>query len=469
MTKTYLAVENAPNFRRAFSFSLIASCLFFCGILALLLNSPWVFAPLVVVSLGYSIFRWPVAVIAGILFLMPFLPLPLLALKSYGVPGSEVISSVKEVGLIAAGIVLALRRGLQREKLDLLLAVFLAWAIIVTLYHPAGSSWSGLKDDFDFLIAFFVGRVTRLTPRWVRVGMWIAGVVAVLGLIEFFVLGLAPRMLLMNVSDASELTPTFRPDFFSGVRAGSTLGGPLEFGGFCAVMLLIYACLASKLPRKYLGLAIIIALGLVASITRMAGLGLVVGFAYIAVRTGRKLRFLTAGLVCAILILVLIVPVMGLEDYVSGTLSHEDSSLASHRSSIQEMSAYVLTHPLGTGAGTVGPRALVRNPNAKLVESSFLLFGLEYGWLGFLFISICCCWVAWRVFLVESEFALAACAVTIAISTMYVFSPIHMEFGLNSWAWTLIGFGVQIAGAKENKSVDRSWQGLGRAVPYSNA
>lgn len=59
-----------------------------------------------------------------------------------------------------------------------------------------------------------------------------------------------------------------------------------------------------------------------------------------------------------------------------------DVSTAGHLTSFSHGLKLVLTHPLGVGLGTAGPRAVRYYANPTLVESSFLLLGLELGWLG---------------------------------------------------------------------------------------
>ena len=434
---------NFPIFAAPFLGVLILSALFLCLILVILLPPLYVLVPVVSVALGFAVYRWPVVVIAVVLLLMPFLPLPLQGLKATGYGWVEAASALKEIGLLFAATVLAFRNGFKLEKVDRWIIALMVWAIAISLVHPRSSTAIGFKDDFDFVLAYFVGRVILLNPRWIRTGLWIAAFVALLGLIEFFFIGMGPRMLLMGVSDPSELTPTWKADFFGGTRAGSTLGGPLEFGGFCAIVLLVYASFYRKLPKKYSVVALLVVLGLVSSATRMAWLGLVLGLSFIAIRTGQKLRLATVGIVCVLLVLAFVIPWMGLQDFVAATVSGQESSVEVHRASLQEKTGYVLKHPLGSGAGTVGPRAAARNPNALEVESGYLLFGMEYGWIGLiLFASLC--GLIFLTFLQESSnFGIAAGAVAVAMFTMFVFSPIHMDFGLNSWAWLVIGSGIR--------------------------
>jgi hypothetical protein len=441
-----VSVVNPLNLQKPLFVASILTCLLLCAILTVALSSFWAFTPLLIAALFYSIFRWPVAVIAGVLFFMPFLPLLLLALKASGVPWAQAVSSSKELALLAAAIVLVWRQEFKLEKVDILLIGMFVWAVIISLLQPTSSMWIGLKDDFDFALAFLVGRVIMLSPRWIKTGLWIAGVVAVLGLVEFFFLGIGPRLFLMRISDPADIPVSLKADFFEGVRAGSTLGGPLEFGGFCAVVLLVFAGLYRELPKTYFVLALLIALGLVSSVTRMAGLGLTLGIIFIAVLTGQKLRLAAVTLVCVVLMSAVIIPRMGLQGLFEATLAGQDSSLESHRTSVLEKTRYLLSHPLGLGAGSVGQRAATRDPNALEVESAYLQFGIEYGWLGLSLFIVFCGALFFKLLQADSNFGRASCAVIIAILTMYAFSTIHMEFGLNSWAWVIIGSGVRPRG-----------------------
>lgn len=116
--------------------------------------------------------------------------------------------------------------------------------------------------------------------------------------------------------------------------------------------------------------------------------------------------------------------------------------------SLVEKSEYVLLHPLGEGAGSVGPRAAERNSKALEVESSFLMFGIAYGWPGLLLFSGFYLAVAFTLLRKRSTAGLAASAVAVAMACMMMFSPIHVEFPLNSWVWVLLGFAVREPSAR---------------------
>jgi hypothetical protein len=270
--------------------------------------------------------------------------------------------------------------------------------------------------------------------------MWMAGIIALLGLVEFFVIGPGLRMLLLRVSDPAELAASFQAESFSGMRAASTLASPLEFGAYCAIGLIVFAAFHQELGKKYLLPALLLACGLLVSLTRMAWLGTFLGLGLVAYRQRRTLRLALTGMVVLLVALVTLVPYLDLDDYVKRTLSGAEQSERGHAVSLVEKSEYVLAHPLGDGAGSVGPRAAERNSKALEVESAFLMFGIAYGWPGLAL--FCGFYLAVMLGLVRknSTSGLAASAAAVAMAAMMMLSPIHVEFPLNSWVWVLLGF-----------------------------
>jgi len=331
----------------------------------------------------YAAWHWPVGLIAFILLFTPFQPLPTLALTAAGFHWVVALSSLKEIGMLGASCVLAWRNGLRLTRLDFLLLSLLGWAMLVSLARTNPFTWIGLKDDFDFVIPFYAGRLILLDKRWIKSGLWLGAIVAAIGLVEFFFVGIVGRMLLLGLTDPKELEVSFRATYFSGFRAASTLASPLEFGGFCATVLLLFASFYRHLSWKYVIPAMLLAGGLIVSLTRMSWLAVLVGLVVIAVRTGQKLRLLAVFGVGTFVVLLAVVPFLHLEDFTSSTQRGYDPSLEGHVSSLEQKSSFVLKHPLGVGAGVVGPRAAARNPAALEVESAFLLFGMAYGWPGF--------------------------------------------------------------------------------------
>jgi hypothetical protein len=413
-----------------------------CALLLLFVPPLPVLAQGVLVLGLYLCWRWPAAVVAAILVLAPFQPLPTMVLKAAGLDWAVAASSLKELGLLAAVAVLAWRVRPKLGALDFILLMLFGWAIFVSAFRFNSDTLISLKDDFDFLLAFYAGRLIVLERSWVHVGLWTAGVVASLGAIEFFIVGPGPRMLLMGVTNPWELGSSFQADSFSGTRAASTLASPLEFGAFCALGLLVFAAFRRQLGKRYLLPALMLGLGLLVSLTRMAWMGAGLGLILIAYRQGRLMRLAVIGLVAVPLFMATLVPYLDLNDYVKRTIARTDVSEQGHVLSLVEKSAYVLTHPLGDGAGSVGPRAAARNSKALEVESAYLMFGIAYGWPGLVLFSGFYSAVVLILLRKHSILGSAAAAVAVAMSFMLAFSPLHIEFPLNSWAWVLIGSAI---------------------------
>jgi hypothetical protein len=427
---------------------LVPAFLWFAGltyllicIILLVFLPPWLVIAQASLSLGiYLAWRWPTGVIAAILLLAPLQPLSAMILKAAGFEWVTAASSLKELGLLAAVIVLAGRARIHLAALDFILLALFSWAVLVSCLQSNSDTLISLKDDFDFLLSFYAGRLILLNKGWIRAGLWTAGAVAFLGMIEFFVIGPEMRMLLMRVTDPAELAASFRAESFSGIRAASTLASPLEFGGYCAVGLIVFAAFHQELGEKYLLPALLLACGLLISLTRMAWLGAFLGLSLVAVRQRRILQLALIGVGAALLAGVTLVPYLDLDDYVTRTLSGAEQSERGHALSLAEKSEYVLAHPLGQGAGSVGPRAADRNSKALEVESTFLMFGIAYGWPGLLLFSGFYLAVVLMLLPKCSTMGLAASAVAVAMGCMLMLSPIHIEFPLNSWVWVLLGF-----------------------------
>ena len=424
----------------------VASSLSLLFLLALL--SPFVplgvlLAPLGVIGLFTVIYRWPAGVIAAAALVAPFQPLPTLALHAAGYGWVTAVSSAKEIGMVLATIVLLWRHGIKWKAVDYILLALVAWVVLISVLLPNFSP-IGVKDDLDFVIPFFAGRALYRVHalNWAKVGLWTAALVSALGAFEFFVLGIGPRLLLLGLSDPADLPASFRADQFSGYRAASTLASPLEFAGLCAVILLVFATYHRQLPRKYWIAALVIALGLVLSITRMAWLAAFLGLAFIAVKTGQVKKLMLIGALSGVIVLAVLLPRLGLSDFLASTVRGQDTSLRGHEQSLTDKFDYVLSHPFGSGAGTVGVRAEARNPTAQHVESVYLQLGMEYGWpallLSILFAGSACATLAWH----RSPAAIAGTAVALAMVTMYAFSTLHLEFPVNAWGWLIVGIAL---------------------------
>lgn len=450
--------ETQRGLAQAFLWFAGLSYLLSCALL-LVFVSPLVVIAQAALLLGvYLSWRWPAGVIAAVLLLAPLQPLATMILKAAGFEWVTAASSLKELGLLSAVLVLAWRVRINLVALDFILLALFLWAVFVSCVQSNPDTLISLKDDFDFSISFYAGRLIVLRKEWIRAGLWMAGSIAFLGLIEFFVIGPELRMLLMRVTDPAELATSFRADSFSGIRAASTLASPLEFGAYCAVGLIVFAAFRYELGKKYFLPALLLGCGLLASLTRMAWLGAFLGLGLVAYRQRNILRIAMIGAPALLLAGLTLVPYLDLGDYVHRTLSGSEQSERGHAISLAEKSEYVLSHPLGDGAGSVGPRAAERNSKALEVESTFLMFGIAYGWPGLVLFSGFYLTVVLTLLRKCSTAGLAGSAVAVAMACMLMLSPIHVEFPLNSWVWVLLGFAIG------EPSTRWSWRTPGRSA-----
>lgn len=408
------------------------------------------FAPPMAVLALWLGWRNPLAIAGLVLLLLPLQPLPTMAMQAAGLWYAKPFSAAKELGLIFA-VVALLWRG-ERPRLlssDWLLIALVAVAVGCRVF---GGVTVGLKDDLEFGLAYAAGRVIQLSfdqqVAWVRRALIMMGALSVLALLEYWYGGIAVRMLLMHWMPA-DLPSQFTATGYSAYRVAATLNGPVEFGCLCAFMFILVAAYRDALSWKLHLLLVPIGAGLLLSVTRSAWAAALLGLAIVEWKRGKKVRVIGV-LAGAALLFLAIAPLLGLGDYLHATRSGEDVSLQGHEESLRTYWNLALERPMGSGPGTVGPRALERSGTAINVESSYLTLGLQYGVLGgLLFVAFCLaafylCWT--------SGAALGGCAAGILggyLLTMLVL-PMHISFPIAAWAWLPVGMAVSARQSGEN-------------------
>lgn len=418
--------------------------LFLCATLALFLPPLLILAAfgLFAVALtGLAIWRWPIAAAASVLIAIPFLPLPTMIGQATGVPFVRAASAMKGVVLLASVVVLAIRsrKPSHGGTLNWILFGLLSIAFLHGLF---GGGWMGVKDDFELVIPFLLGRLLPLDEaqqlRWVRTGLIVVAVVAMLGLFEFLYVPLEMRMAMLSLA-GSEVPTQFTAAGYSGTRIGSTLSGPVEFANLCALALVLFLSYRSRLsPKWYLAVSVV-GLGLVLSVTRSAWLAALAGICVVSIRE-RKKRFMAYGAAVALILLMVAAPRLGLTDYIAATIGGEDPSARGHVESITSNIETVLEHPIGTGAGTVGPRAMARSSGAINIENAFLTVAVQYGWLaGLLFVWFFVA-LALKCWKNKSELGTAAIALLTCYVVFMAVMPAHLS--LATACWVLIPVGV---------------------------
>lgn len=152
-----------------------------------------------------------------------------------------------------------------------------------------------------------------------------------------------------------------------------------------------------------------------------------------------------------------------------------DVSTAGHLTSFSHGLKLLLSHPLGVGLGTAGPRAVRYYANPTLVESSFLLLGLELGWLGL----VVYLYMTWKlmsiltarfrplsgVIRMRAAFVLVAAAALAAAIIPQLLLPIVQDSTVMLLLWAVISLGLY--GAMDtpdyrpglNRREDHKWSG----------
>jgi hypothetical protein len=395
------------------------------------------------ILLLWVMFRHPVGVLGILLAFMPVDYMIIELGKFFGLSYMTAVSAcTKEIPLFLLLVILWRRNGFRLVVADCFLLALVTVAAMRTMFDGTLVNW---VTDFQFVLPYFVGRVTVLTAAqeslWARRAVWIIAILSVLGMSEVFFLGAAPRTALYLATDATTengtLTAAFGGTGFVGIREASTMVGPAYFAGLCMIALILWWVYDRNLLP-----AAMVAGGLACSVTRSAWLGTALAITLLAVMTEQWRRF-TIGVGLALALFVVSIPVLGLGDYLFYSKTGQDESAQMHQASIMTGVDLVLEQPLGTGNRTVGARAVDQNYNATWVETTYLAFAAEYGvaagvcFVGFFLSAL---WRAWRS---QSQLGHATVAIMAGLGTMMLVLLIHMDRRFSCWAWFPVGLAVR--------------------------
>jgi hypothetical protein len=420
-------------------------------LLILAATSAFFVPPLAIVAAFFAagwvwvIFRYPIGVLGGLLAFMPVDYMVIELGKFFNLPGMTVFSAcTKEIPLFFLLFVLWRRNGFRPVAADWFLFGLLAIAAMRTLFDGTLVNW---VTDFQFVLPYFVGRVTVLTTaqesRWARRAVWIIAVLAVLGMSEVFIFGEGPRTALYLATDATTengtLTAAFGGVGIVSLREASTMVGPAYFGALCMIALVLW-WLYCRNPVP----AVMVGAGLICSITRSAWLGTALAVTLLAGMTKQWRRLaLYAGLGLAMFLAS--IPILGLSDYLYYSRTGQETSAQLHQASIATGLELMGERPFGTGNRTVGARVVDVNTNAVWVETTFLAFGAEYGiaaalcFLGFFLSAMR---AAWRN---QSQLGRATVAIMAGLGLMMTVLLMHMDRRFACWAWFPVGLAIRRA------------------------
>jgi hypothetical protein len=401
--------------------------------------------PLAVAALLWAIFRYPVTVLGA---LLAFMPLDYMAIelgKFAGFPDMTLVSAgTKEIPLLLLTVVLWRRNGFRFATPDWLLLTCFALAAVRTIFD---GTLTGLAIDFNFIVPYFVGRMTVLKEKqeqhWARRAVWIAAILSILGMIEIFILGEGPRTLLYLATDArtdgGQLAASFHGAGFTGLREAATMMGPNSFGPLCMIALVIWFVYCRNLLPGAM-----VAAGLICSVTRAAWLGTALAITLLAFLMTQKKRLLVYSVLVLALFAVSI-PVLDLGDYFATMASGQDSSTEGHRNEIVTGVEYAADHPFGSGNEKISPLAAKSDGNAISVETTYPDLAAEYGiaaalfFVGFL---ACAGYCAWRN---DSQLGRATVGILAGMCTVMVVTLPLFDRRLACWALFPVGLAIRTA------------------------
>ena len=386
-------------------------------------------------------FRMTMRTITGIfLLLIPLQWFAIALLQLNGVQYYELISALKEVFLVLAILWFAYREQRFRVTIpDFILAAAIVIALLEQIYHTDIRSF---RDDWEWVLPYMLGRVVAIPRRtvrnWARGAVWMCVGLAIFGGWEVLVLGPQFRLLLLSIVEGDlKLPPPFFADGYDGLRAASTMVSPLSFSAVCMVALIFWwTFMDNPVP------ALLIAAGLVLTVTRSALLAAVIGVFLIGMRRheAKRLSVLILALIAS---LAVAIPLLHLDKFVTLTFTPgADTSLVGHQNSVVNGFDVMLAHPLGTGAGSASPRSLAREEASMDIESAYITIAVEYGIpVGILYVGffVAC---SWTLFGLRDNVGYAAFSVLVGFALLLAVGPLHQDLPVACWIWVPVGMAV---------------------------
>jgi len=391
----------------------------------------------------WLVFRHPVGSLGLFLAVMPLYPLTFLLGKFFEPSYATFLAGCDRVGLLLLTCLLLCRNRITLTTPDWFLMAAFFMAVVRLSFD---GTVLPLLSDFNFIIAYAAGRVTILTPQqeksWAKRAVWIVALLSVVGMGEVFLIGDAPRTLLYlsvaeGATDAKGLNATFHADGFVGLRESSTMFGPLQFASLCLAAV-VFWWVYCRNPLA----AVMVAAGLICSLTRSAWMGTAVAISALAVLMRNAKRLLLFG-VLFLSLLAASLPLLGLGDFLTRNKTGEDYSMQGHKESILDGLKFIAEHPFGVGPGNAGSYATKENANGVFIENTYETLAAEYGiltsicFLGFIVSALI---TSWRI---RREIGYVAFGILVGFATVIFVSPMHQDFNLATWIWFPVGLAVR--------------------------
>ena len=326
----------------------------------------------------------------AIVLLVVLLPFNDLTSSRLSGPSSIIYGSLKDILVLVLLVALIFNPEAQRRTprwLVPLLTVLLLSVIGAALGTASHSvAVYGLRNDYEPLLLLLVVPVLVRGPEveyLLRITLAVLEVATALAAYTWL-LGV-PYLAEAGVGrdDAGNFPVTFFSTGAMRPRAFGSFAGPNELAMACLVALVITWLLASLPPRTRLLLMVMPGVALLLSGSRSGLLGALVAGTLVLLRTVSRSRRAEAARVLPYVILV--VGVLAFAFFIvrllPGVGSSDDTSTAGHVASLKQSLGPLLSHPIGYGVGTVGPRAAKLSTSAIEVESFLLVIALEAGWV----------------------------------------------------------------------------------------
>lgn len=297
------------------------------------------------------------------------------------------------------------RRLVLHDRLAQLIAAYVGLTVALALINMSqlgvAATSAGLAMNMRYVLIAFIAFVLFRFAKWDwaaltrRALIALVAVGVVLGILAVLQVTVLPRDLLTNFGyDKNETIAPFMTidENPKALRAFATLRGPNDFGAFLILPLLAAVLFVRRVNVKTAAV-VLIATGIVLSMSRSAWIGAVVAVVVLLALTYgngflRSKRFLYASLISIVVVAALIVsavsvPALRLAIFRSSPTdpSLTEGSTDQHFLATAGGLTRVAQNPVGCGVGCAGP-ASFHGSNAKISENYYVQIAEEVGVAG---------------------------------------------------------------------------------------
>jgi hypothetical protein len=361
--------------------------------------------------------KWAILIILAVLPFYPFVRIQGLRFQIVGMMVMFMVSRWTEVLMILA---LFGRKigGIRRlfYSAPLLDFLILSYLLLGLCYFGQAvgkgrgtmGMW-GVKEQFIFFVYYFLVRYIPFgkedLKKFLAITALIGAAIAAFGCIQAQFFGMDFLKTLgygfeIKEGGYSYIDPNYQrqlPGGLTFVRAISILQDALSLGAYLMILLLIlqpFYLFPPEGERKWLHRVqyLIMITGLVYTTTRSAWIGMAVGTLALAWRRKKLLATASAFLFIGIFLLLLLLSFPGGKEFLLGTFSGKESSVAAHMNTYGWHFQKIVDNPMGLGwgmTGRIGARFYANVEGGFNTECWYLQVGTQMGFLGFfLYIAI---------------------------------------------------------------------------------